>query len=57
MINYFLTTHQETYNQAVKDIQSMPQFMGDAVNWGVDASYVAVGFMALLALGVSMFKR
>ncbi len=55
MIFYFLQS--DSTAKALEDIQSMPQFFADAINWGIDASYVAVGFMALLALGVSMFKR
>ena len=47
----------ETFTQVIEQINTFPQFFQDALNWGIDASFMAMGFLCVLVLGVSMFKR
>lgn len=55
---YFSTTNtSSTFQESIEDIQQMPQFFADSINWGIDASYAAFGFVVLLSLAVKMFDR
>jgi hypothetical protein len=47
----------DTFNESIQQIQALPKFFEDSVNWGIDASYGALGFMCLLALSVQLFKK
>ena len=52
---FFLTS--ETFDSSIEKLQSMPAFFEDAMDWGIDASYKAMGFMSLMALAVYLFKK
>ncbi len=57
-MKYFLTTDTSAvFQESIEDIQQMPQFFSDSINWGIDASYAAFGFIVLLSLAVKMFDR
>ncbi len=45
------------FSSGIKAIESMPKFFEDSVNWGLDASYAALGFMCLMSLTVYLFKK
>ena len=56
--SYFLTANtSQAFQESIQDIQEMPDFFGDAINWGIDASYAAFGFIVLLSLAVKMFDK
>lgn len=44
------------FSDSIKTIQSMPEFFDAAVKWGIDASYKAMGFIALMVLILKLFK-
>ena len=55
---YFASSNtSSTFQEGISDIQQMPQFFEDALNWGLDASYAAFGFMVLLSLAVKLFSK
>ena len=58
MNNYYFSTSNTTqaFQESIDDLQQMPTFFEDAINWGIDASYAGFGFMVLLSLAVKMFK-
>lgn len=51
---YLIT--DDSFQNSIQIIEQMPDFFGEKVQWGIDASYKTVGFMAVLVLGVSMFR-
>ena len=56
--NYFVFANTSaTFQEGIADIQQMPQFFEDALDWGIDASYAAFGFMVLLSLAVKLFSK
>jgi hypothetical protein len=55
-IHLFLLT-SESFNSSIEKLQSMPAFFEDAMDWGIDASYKAMGFMSLMALAIYLFKK
>ena len=55
---YFSTANTSSaFQESIEDIQQIPQFFSDSINWGIDASYAAFGFIVLLSLAVKMFDR
>ena len=37
---YFSTANTSSaFQESIEDIQQMPQFFSDSINWGIDASY------------------
>ncbi len=55
---YFASTNTSpTFQEGISDLEQMPKFFEDALNWGIDASYAAFGFMVLLSLAVKLFSK
>ncbi|MDJ0661496.1 MAG: hypothetical protein QNJ42_18705 [Crocosphaera sp.] len=59
--DYFLLTGSppptDNFEETIEAIESLPQFFADSVNWGIEASYTALGFMCLMSLVVYLFKK
>ena len=59
--NYFLfsasSPSSSNFEETIEAIESLPQFFSDSINWGLDASYTALGFMCLMSLVVYLFKK
>lgn len=54
---FFLQSGDAEFYQALEDIASLPQFFNDAMNWGIEASEKALGFIAAITLAIKTFKR
>ena len=54
---FILAETSQVFQESIQDIQKMPDFFNDAINWGIDASYAAFGFIVLLSLAVKMFDK
>jgi len=57
LFKLYILTSNGSFAENLQKIQEMPTFFQDSINWGLEASYKALGFMAVLVLGLSMFKR
>lgn len=47
----------DNFQETIETIESLPQFFNDSINWGIEASYAALGFMCLMSLTVYLFKK
>jgi hypothetical protein len=47
----------DSFDAAIEKLQDAPSFFQDALQWGIDASYVYMGWISLLALLVYFFKK
>ena len=54
---FFLQSSDAEFYQALEDIASLPEFFNDAMNWGIEASEKALGFIAAVTLAIKTFKR
>lgn len=45
-----------SFSDGIEQIKEMPQFFQEATQWGIDASFKALGFMALMVLTIKLFK-
>lgn len=50
---YIFLTVQDDLSQ----IEEMPEFFRQAVEWGITASYKVMGFLVLMALSINLFKK
>lgn len=45
------------FDETIQTLENAPEYFGDALQWGIDASYVYLAWCSLLALAVYFFKR
>ncbi len=45
-----------SFSDSIEEIKEMPEFFKEALSWGIEASFKALGFMALMALTIKLFK-
>lgn len=55
--DFSMSNTSSAFQESIEDLEQMPDFFNDSINWGLDASYSAFGFMVLLTLAVKMFNR